>query len=80
MSTNKTLKTQDLNLSAVLLTKGYELQSIFKGDLGKATFIFEDSPEIRGLIQGYWNNRVGVNPQELFYSLKQLKNRLYSNY
>lgn len=76
----KQFETQDLNLSAVLIAKGFELSEVIKSNYGKATFCFDSQSEIQEVIQQYWNNKLLINPQELFHALKLLKNRIYSNY
>jgi hypothetical protein len=76
----KQFETQDLNLSAVLIAKGFELTEVIKNNYGKATFCFDSTQEIQDVIQQYWNNKLLINPQELFHALKLLKNRIYSNY
>jgi len=77
---NKTFQTQDLNLSAVLIAKGFYLAEIIKANEGKSTFTFAMDKKIDITIQEYWNNRLLINPQELFHALRVLKNRIYSNY
>lgn len=80
MSQYKQFTTQDLNLSAVLIAKGYTLQDVIKTKSGKSTFCFDGSSDIHQLIQDYWSNNLLVNPQAIFNALKLLKNRIYSNY
>jgi len=77
---DKTFQTQDLNLSAVLIAKGFNLTDILKANGGKSTFLFAMDKEIDSVIQAYWNNKLLINPQELFHALRVLKNRIYSNY
>lgn len=72
--------TQDLNLSATLLIKGFVLKQINKNSEGKSTFVFTNDDELNKVIQDFWNNTLLVNPQELFQALKVLKNRIYSSY
>ena len=77
---NKYFQTQDLNLSAVLLSKNFTLINTFKNVDGKSTFCFCIDKGLDDVIQQYWNNTLLINPQSLFNSLKTLKNRIYSNY
>lgn len=77
---HKNFQTQDLNLSAVLVAKGFTLENIIKNQTGKSTFCFTFNNSLNETIQQYWNNTLLLNPQELFHALKTLKNRLYSNY
>jgi len=77
---NQIFQTQDLNLSAVLIAKGFILESVLKNFTGKSTFCFSQDETITEVIQQYWNNKLLINPQELFNALKLLKNRIYSDY
>jgi hypothetical protein len=72
--------TQDLNLCAVLISRGFNLNNLIKDSTGKATFNFNNSESLQNTIHQYWNNELLVNPQDLFNALKFLKNRIYSNY
>ena len=72
--------TYDLNLSAVLLCENIPLVKITKNEDKKALFHFEHTEKLNKLLQDYWDQKLKVNPQELFSNLKQLKNRIYSNY
>jgi hypothetical protein len=77
---NKIFETQDLNLTAVLLVRGFILKTVVKNPDGKSKFCFSFDVEIEKTIQQYWDNKLLINPQELFHYLKVLKNRIYSNY
>jgi len=80
MSQYKEFQTQDLNLSAVLIARGFILQNVTKKPAGKSTFCFTGSRQLEITINEYWNNTLMVNPHEIFNALKLLKNRIYSNY
>lgn len=80
MSQNKQFKTQDLNLSAVLIAKGFNLQEVLKSPNNRATFCFYSHNDMDKVINDYWNNNLFITPQELFNALKLLKNRIYSTY
>lgn len=80
ITNDETFETQDLNLSAVLIAKGFSLKDVNKNREGKATFSFKPHPNIFNTIQQYWNHELLLNPQDLFNALKLLKNRIYSNY
>lgn len=77
---SESFHTNDLNLSAILIVKGFSLKEIIKSSKGKATFVFSNDQAITQTILDYWNNKLKVNPQELFNATKLLKNRIYSNY
>lgn len=77
---NKNFTTYDLNLSAVLVAHGFILEEVEKNINGKSLFIFEDTETLKKLIDKYWKGKLKMNPQDLFTSLKVIKNRLYSSY
>mgnify|MGYP006936276529 CR=1 FL=1 len=72
--------TQDLNLAAVLFVNGFVLQNISKDSKGKATFSYIKNSLLNKTIQDFWNNKLLINPQDLFHALKVLKNRIYSSF
>jgi hypothetical protein len=72
--------TYDLNLSAVLLSKGFSLEKIDKQQSGKALFSFVESKKLYIVIDQYWKDQLKISPQKIFNSLKAIKNRLYSNW
>lgn len=72
--------TSDLSLSAVLVAHGFVLDKVEKTSTGKSKFLFEYSENIEKLIDKYWKGKVKMNPQDIFVSLKVIKNRLYSSY
>lgn len=43
----------------------------------RATFIFEDSPELQDTVKAYWDDTLSVPPQKLLTVVKQLKARIY---
>ncbi len=72
--------TFDLNLAAVLLAKGYILEQVQRNSNGKSLFVFDESDALKKLIEKYWKGNLKMNPQDVFTSLKVIKNRLYSSY
>jgi len=77
---NELFTTYDLNLSAVLLAKGLVLEEVKKNPKGKSLFYFQKSKKLGKLIDEYWREEIKIKPQDLFNSLKSIKNRIYSNY
>lgn len=71
--------TYDLNLSAVLVSKGFSLEKTERKMGGKALFSFTESKKLFAVIDQYWKNQLKISPQKLFNSLKAIKNRLYSS-
>ena len=72
--------TYDLNLSAVLVSKGFTLVKTEKQPSGKALFSFTESQKLHSVIDQYWSDELKISPQKLFNSLKAIKNRLYSSW
>ncbi len=77
---NEFFTTYDLNLSAVLVASGFQLDSIEKQNHKKALFYFARNAELDKVLQAYWSQQIRMDPFALFNALKFLKNRLYSNY
>jgi len=75
---NEIYGTHDLYLSSVLIAEGFPLQKLEKNQAGKATFYFQQSGKLNAVVQGYWNQSLRINPNDLFNGLKFLKNSLYS--
>lgn len=70
--------TNDLGLSATLVSYNYPLDLIDKNNPRKVVFHFRKDKAIEKIINGYWSNDITVNPQIYFNSIKMLKNRIYS--
>lgn len=77
--TNDLFETTDLNLSCVLLSLGYSLDSIDKTSPGKAKFLFVRSNGLDDAIQSFWARALKLEPLSILTNLKILKNRLYSD-
>lgn len=73
-------QTFDLNLSAILVAHGFILERVQKNPNEKSLFVFDDSESLKKLIDEYWKGSLRMNPQDIFASLKVIKNRLYSSY
>lgn len=74
---NKIYKTSDLALSAYLAVT-FPVLKIEKDNDKRALFLFGSSNAIEELIKKYWDKSATVNPLDYYYSLKNLKARLYS--
>jgi hypothetical protein len=79
ISINDLFETSDLNLSCVLLSLGYSLDSIDKTSPSKAKFLFVRSDGLDDVIQAFWARALKLEPLSILTNLKILKNRLYSN-
>ena len=73
-----TYKTSDIYLASTLLTLGYTLETVDKSER-KAMFVFADSEGLRDDVKDYNARRIALAPQDLFYSMRTLKEQLYNN-
>lgn len=69
--------TSDFDLSVTLICKGYDLATIDAEPNNKMIFVFKNNVGIEGVVDGYWSNRVVVNPLEFANARKNLKSRIY---
>ena len=70
--------TFDLGLSAALVSVGFSLVSLDRGNLRKTQFVFRRGDGMDEAIDAYWADRLEVKSRTYFDALKMLKNRLYS--
>lgn len=68
----------DLGLSAALISAGFSLISLDKGDQRKVQFIFRRSDGIDSIVEKYWDDKLEIRARTYFDALKMLKNRIYS--
>jgi hypothetical protein len=72
--------TNDLALAATL-SLWVSLDSIDQSpETKRATFNFERSDLLNGLIEDYWHNKLQVEPQAFFNNLRNIKTRLYEGH
>lgn len=79
MSMNNDFSTYDLGLASVLLSLGFALVELDKGNPRKVRFVFLRTEKIDAAIGKYWSNELKINAQTLLNSQKALKNRIYSD-
>lgn len=70
--------TSDLEIAAVLLSKGIKLLSIDKSNPRRANFIFEESPDIHSIVSEFVNGTLRLDPKLVFSSARVLKERIYA--
>lgn len=74
-------KTKDINIASVLLCYGAILLRIEK-DINKdnkaSFFVFVGNTNFEKIVKDYWGDELLVNPKELLYKFKEVKNRLYT--
>lgn len=74
---NKYFYTFDFDLSVTLVCKKCELVTIEPELNGKLVFVFKNCAEIKELVNGYWGNRITVNPLDFAHTRKNLKSRIF---
>jgi len=74
-------KTKDINIASVLLCYGANLVRVEK-DINKdnkaSFFVFTGNIDFEKRVKEYWADELLVNPKELLYKFKEVKNRLYT--
>ncbi len=69
--------TFDLGCSAALVSAGFELLSLDKGDRRKVQFIFRRADGIDDVVDQYFADRLEVKARRYFDNLRALKNSIY---
>ena len=69
--------TTDFDLSVTILCKGHTLVTIDAEPSGKMVFVFKTNTALGGVVDGYWQNRITVNPLEFANQRKNLKSRIF---
>ncbi|PIR48108.1 hypothetical protein COU80_06060 [Candidatus Peregrinibacteria bacterium CG10_big_fil_rev_8_21_14_0_10_55_24] len=68
--------THDLPLAATLLHKNCQLIDLERRS-SASEFVFEDSVELRGIVDQYWRDELLCPAQSLLAALKRAKHILY---
>ena len=76
-TSSDTYVTSDLALATTISLK-FPIQDIDRSNPRKAVFIFLRSPELEGLVEGYFRNELKISPQTFFNQLRDIKSRLYA--
>ena len=71
--------THDLNVAAVIITLGHDLDHLEKSDEGRAQFHFVTSPTIVDIVRKYWRQELKINPHRLWENWKFLKSRIHGD-
>jgi hypothetical protein len=70
--------TSDLILAAFLVSNDYKIEDLLRTNGTRIEFVFRSSRELIRLVNDFWNNKTLVEPQNFFYAIKLIKNRIYS--
>lgn len=72
-------ETPDINLAASLAALNMPLTGIDREDPERCKFVFDNTPEVKRMVQAYWSKQLAIEPQSLLSSLKAIKSRLYGD-
>lgn len=70
--------TSDLSL-ATTLSLWCPIEDIDRSNPRKALFIFQNTEELKKLVNEYYRNEIKISPQVYFNQLRVVKARLYAN-
>lgn len=74
------VKISDLNVAAMLETKGFHVLQIERTQPDKrGVFIFVENPLIPEMVAKYWSGELEGNMKDFARAIKELKSRLYAN-
>lgn len=80
---NKIFITTDIYIASTLSALDIQPEKVtfeFDGKRNIGSFIYiKNLKKIAQIIKNYFDHNLKIEPQKLFYSLKNLKTRLYSN-
>ena len=76
---NQNFSTYDLGIATVLVTLGYRLYELDRGNPKKVRFVFKEEEGIEQAMLDYWNDEIKLSAQTLLNNQKMLKNRIYSD-
>lgn len=76
---NKGYITENLYLAATLVLLGYEIAEVRPSNKRENAnaIVFAPADTIHEDVDSYWNDKLNVNPKQLFFHLKELRSRLY---
>jgi hypothetical protein len=69
--------SNDIDVSSMLVCKGYTLEDVVPISHNKATFVFKNHSSITHAVEGFWSNRIEVRPLEFANNRKNLKSRIF---
>jgi hypothetical protein len=69
--------TYDFDFAVTLICKECNLVTIDTEQGGRLAFIFQDTPQIKEIFDGFWANKISVDPLEFTNIRKNLKSRIY---
>lgn len=73
-----TKEVQDMGVTAASIATGLKPIKLVRVNKQKVLFIFEDTAELREVIQRYFSFNLQVDAQTMFNALRSLKSQIYS--
>jgi len=71
-------QTSDFGLATAILTSGFELVGVDRGNPRRVYFMFNKSDEIEDCVTRYWNGKLLLPANAYMDSIKHLKALIYS--
>lgn len=73
-------EVRDLGLCGALLLGNFKLLNLDKTNPRKTIFLFQYEESIKQAVEDYFSNNFQVDALEFFTTLKNLKNRIYTDF
>lgn len=71
------LQTSSLELASTLYCLGFPIKGIFpQGNSNKLSFYFEDEPKVKQAMQDYYDRKLRVEPNEVFWARREILTRM----
>lgn len=77
---DKIIEIDSLQLASVLRAHGFMLGGLKRLAPRKAAFLFQDSIELRKIIERYYAGQLSLDPRQVFLAQDELKQLLYGGY
>jgi len=78
LTETNTFETQELALATTLVCFGYPIFNLERVSNNKLSFVFNRDNGIDEVIQGFWSDSISCSPKKYFYTLKEIKARIFS--
>lgn len=73
----KLLQTSSLELASVLYCLGFPIKGIYPvGNSNKMQFYFEDEERVKRTMQEYYDKKLRVEPNEVFWARREILTRM----
>ena len=74
---SRVFSTYDLGVAAALLSFGFEMLPLNRGDPRRTLFVFKQTGNIEEVANFYFANRLDIKARAYFDSLKAIKNMIH---